>query len=289
MEQAGRRLRLAVIVHMPLAMEQGLDAEEALRRELDEAWALRHAHKIVTPSTAVSLYTVLKYGLAPGRVQTVRPGVRPGGVLRELAPGTDGTSLLCVANITPVKGHTDLVYALRQVADLPWTCDLVGGTVQAPQYVTELRELIREQGLAGRITLRGPLAGADLARAYQTADVLLLPSRWESFGLVTQEAIASGVPVIASRVGGIPQAVGGDIRHGEHPALLLPPGDVHAWTEGIRLWLTAPALRDRMRTAARDRRRQLPDWRDTAAAVAPAFPASPFPPEAQLGTAGRKP
>ncbi|MFJ2769036.1 glycosyltransferase [Streptomyces sp. NPDC087300] len=91
-----------------------------------------------------------------------------------------------------------------------------------------------------------------------------------SFGLIVQEALSRAVPAIASNVGGIPEALG-KTPAGEHPGLLLPPGVVADWADGLRAWLTDGELRDRLRRAAGMRRTTLPDWSYTARAVAAAL------------------
>jgi glycosyltransferase involved in cell wall biosynthesis len=127
-----------------------------------------------------------------------------------------------------------------------------------------------EAGLDGRFTLVGPLDGPDLEAAYRDADVLVLTSRAETYGMVVTEALAHAVPVIAVRTGGVAEALG-SARGGALPGVLVPGGDVPAITAAVRSWLLDPGLRDRLRAAARDRRRTLPTWRDTAKRIADAL------------------
>jgi glycosyltransferase involved in cell wall biosynthesis len=255
---------------MPLADERGLDFDTARFLDACEGWSLRHAEVVITPSVTTSLRVVAHHGLPPEKVHTAHPGVRSA----EPARGTDrGSRILCVASLTPVKGHEDLIYALARVADLTdWSCDFVGGVVQDSAHVARLRTLIDDYGLADRVTIRGPLIGDALDAAYAAADLLVLPSYMESFGLVVQEALSRTIPVMASDVGGVPEAMG-KTPAGERPGLLIPPGSVSDWADGLRAWLTDSELRDRLRRAARDRRTALPDWRHTAHAVAAALPA----------------
>jgi glycosyltransferase involved in cell wall biosynthesis len=258
------RLRLTVLVHLPLADETGLSPADAAALDARERRALRHAAAVVATGDDAARRLVARHGLPADRVHVAAPGVDPA----PLATGTDGAShLLCVASVTPRKAHDVLVAALAQVADLPWTCDFVGGLDRAPEHVEKVRRLAAGAGVEGRLRMPGPLAGDDLAGAYAAADLAVLASHAETYGMVVTEALARGVPVLATDVGGVGQALG-RAPHGELPGILVPPADPAALAAALRRWLTDPALRDRLRTAARARRATLRGWTDTADAVA---------------------
>jgi glycosyltransferase involved in cell wall biosynthesis len=97
--------------------------------------------------------------------------------------------------------------------------------------------------------------------------LLVLASRSEAYGMVVTEALARGVPVVAADVGGVTEALGHG-ADGMRPGLLVPPGDPAALAGALRRWFDDPALRDRLRRAARERREVLPGWATTASAVA---------------------
>jgi glycosyltransferase involved in cell wall biosynthesis len=143
----------------------------------------------------------------------------------------------------------------------------VGSVQRDPAFVARLRRRVVGLGLDGRISLEGPRTGAALDGCYAEADLLLLPSRAETYGMVVTEALARGVPVVASDVGGVPEALGcGD--DGALPGQLVPPGDPGALGEALRSWLGDPGLRRRRRRAALQRRASLAGWSTTTAAVA---------------------
>ena len=124
-----------------------------------------------------------------------------------------------------------------------------------------------ELGLGDRVRFPGPCTGHELDRAYAAADLLVLPSRAETYGMVVTEALSRGVPVLGTEVGGVSEALGhGD--DGARPGLLVPPGDPAALGTALRAWLEDAGLRDRLRLAARERRAQLRPWTATASAVA---------------------
>ena len=200
------------------------------------------------------------YLLDPARLHVAQPGVDPAS----LAPGTPaGGELLCVAAVTPGKGHDQLIAALARVADLPWRCVCAGALDIAPDWVDHVRHLTRSAGIEHQVHFVGPLAPDDLDHAYRAADALVLASRAETYGMVVTEALARGLPVIATSVGGLPEALGRGSDDGE-PGLLVPPGDPEAFAAALRAWVTDVELRERLRGLARARRRMLSDWSVTA-------------------------
>lgn len=275
------RLRLVVLVHLPLADETGLARARAAELDARERTVLRAASAVVATSGWAARRLAERHGI--GVVHVVEPGVDPA----PLSPAGDGSRLLCVASVTPRKGHDVLLGALAALGDLSWTCACVGpGPPVAPEggaipdgpgagraaagpgtHADLLRRLLRGPGLAGRVAFVGPLAGADLARAYARADLLVLPSRAETYGMVVTEALSRGTPVAATAVGGVPEALGRDAEGGR-PGLLVPPGDPAALADALRRWLTGPGLRARLRRSARDRREGLAGWDAAARAMA---------------------
>jgi glycosyltransferase involved in cell wall biosynthesis len=119
----------------------------------------------------------------------------------------------------------------------------------------------------GRMRFSGALLDEDLARKYGAADLLVLPSRSETYGMVVTEALARGLPVVAADVGGVPEALGHG-ADGTRPGVLVPPEDPAALGGALRAWLEDPGLRRRLRRAARERRESLADWSATTSAVA---------------------
>jgi len=116
----------------------------------------------------------------------------------------------------------------------------------------------------------GPRTGPELDRAYAAADLLVLTSHAETYGMVVTEALARGLPVIAAQVGGVTEALGrGEDR--TRPGLLVPPGDPAAFGTALRGWLGDAELRGRLRRAARERRASLRPWAATTSDVADAL------------------
>ncbi len=241
------RLRLAVLVHLPLAWETGLDPAVAAELDAAERACLRAARAVIATSPRAAEHLAAHHGLAG--VHTVVPGVDPA----PLATGTDGVStLLCVASVTPRKGHDVLVEALARL-DVPWRC-LCAGPIPETSHVARVRQLVDRHCLNAQFELVGPLHGQALDQVYAAADLFVLPSRAETYGMVVTEALARGIPVLDV------DALGDGGR-------LLPAGDVGALTAALRQWFGSADVRADLRDAARRRRANLSTWDETAAGL----------------------
>jgi glycosyltransferase involved in cell wall biosynthesis len=253
------RLRLVALVHMPLG--QGTADSEARTRE---GAVLSAAASVVTTS-AWSRRTLLElYSLPGDRVHVAEPGVDAA----PLSPGTrTGGSLLCVAAVIPGKGHDVLLDALATMTDLSWDCLGVGSLDRDPAYAASLRRRVLDDELGDRVRFPGPRIGADLDRTYASADLLVLASRAETYGMVVTEALARGLPVVAADVGGVAEALGHGTG-GIKPGLLVPPDDPATLAAALRAWLGDAEVRLAWRRAARERRASLPGWSTTTSALA---------------------
>ncbi|HEX5619958.1 MAG TPA: glycosyltransferase family 4 protein [Solirubrobacteraceae bacterium] len=238
-----RRLRQVVLMHMPIADPRERDV-------------LAAACDVVATSDWTRRRLAELYGL-PAHV------AEPGVDAAELAPGSAaGAALLCVAAVTPGKGHDVLLDALARVADLEWQCTCVGSLDRDPAFT----ELVRRRA-GDRVRFTGARTGPELDRAYAAADLLVLASHAETYGMVITEALARGLPVVATDVGGVTEALGHG-ADGTRPGLLVPPGDPVALGAALRSWLGDAELRERLRRAARERRATLRGWQDTTRVLA---------------------
>jgi glycosyltransferase involved in cell wall biosynthesis len=239
------RLRLVVLVHLPLDTPQ----ERAL---------LSVVAAVVTTSCWTREWLVDSYRLPVDRIHVAEPGAEIG----DLAPGTpSGGSLVCVGAVTPTKGHDLLVDALAEIQDLEWCCVCVGSLDIEPDYAAGLRRH------GERLVFTGPLTGTDLDDVYAGADLLVSASRAETYGMVTTEALARGLPVLATDVGGVSEALG-RTEEGELPGVLVAPEDPTALATALRRWLSDPGQREQLRKAAQARRLGLTDWSHTSSTLA---------------------
>jgi glycosyltransferase involved in cell wall biosynthesis len=250
------RLRLGVLVHMPL----GHAFASSPSVVSGEAQALAAADVVVVTSEWTRDWLLDAYRLDPGRLRLAVPGAEPA----PLAPGSDaGNRLLAVGPVSRVKGHDGLVAALSKLQDLDWELQCVGSLTVDWETAADVERWAAAAG--GRVRVTGPLAAEAVEAAYASADLLVHPSRSETYGMVLTEALARGVPVLATNVGGTREALG--MTQGGPPGLLVTPGDPAALAAALRRWLTDEETRRHLRRAARARRAELPTWDATVDAV----------------------
>lgn len=248
----GERLRLIALVHHPLALETGLPATDTTRLRRSEREALRHAAGIIVTSPATAACLQQDYHVGAEKLRIILPGTDP--VPRASGSGSDTLQLLTVANATPRKGLADLVAALAAHRDAPWRWMLIGSLTLDGDHARLLQEQIDAAGLAERCHLAGPIAADDLARHYHGADLFILPSHHEGYGMALAEALAHGLPILSTTAGAIPATIPKDA------GLLVPPGDLPALTAALGRLLHDAELRRTLANHAHRAAQTLPDW-----------------------------
>jgi glycosyltransferase involved in cell wall biosynthesis len=261
----GYRLRIVSLIHHPLAEETGLSEADQRRYRASEGAALGQCVGVIVTSEFTA-GVVAEYGVPTDRVRVVPPGMDR--VPAAEGPGDgEAPALLCVATLTPRKGHDVLVDALDRVRDLPWTCTFVGGLDRAPDFVQEVRDRVEKVGLADRIHFVGERAGKGLERLYRGASVFVLASHYEGYGMALSEAISAGLPLVSTTGGAIPTTVPADA------SVLVPPRDPEALAGALREVLENDARREELAAAARKHAGDFPDWDRAAATFAEAVAA----------------
>jgi glycosyltransferase involved in cell wall biosynthesis len=254
-EAEAERLPICGLVHMSVTAFPRPD-----EREVDaEARALRALRRVIVPSRWLRDDLIGRGLTSAERVVVAEPGADDAS----LASGTDGgAALLCLGVVANHKGQDTLVDALAAVgADERWSCTIAGSTADAG-FADAVADSAARAGVAERIRWAGVLDAPALEAEYGRTDLLVAPSRTESYGLAVGDALRRGIPVIASRVGGLPEAARpADAR------ILVPPGDPQALATALRRWITDPGLRARMTDAAREAGPRRRRWDDTARVV----------------------
>ena len=248
------RAPILAMVHHPLALETGLDParrDHLFRTERDNLRLVRH---ILVPSRHTRDTLVARYGVEPARITIARPGIdrprlRPARVTPPL--------ILSVGILHPRKGHDVLIDSLSRIADLDWKAVIVGNPWHRG-HAAELADLAARTGLGDRLRLAGRVGADELQRLYAAASIFALATRFEGHGIVFDEAVSHGLPIVSTTAGAVPDTVP------EGAGLLCPPDDAAAMADALRTMLTRPERREAMAQAARIAARTLPGWSDTA-------------------------
>jgi glycosyltransferase involved in cell wall biosynthesis len=278
-----------ILLHMPLRAHPELE-----RR------ALRAAAGVICTSASAAADLRARHGFDGLRVAL------PGADAAPLAAGSAPPHLIAVAALLPNKDQALLLAALSQLTGLPWTASLIGSDSADPAYAARLRDMVERLGLQNRVSIPGELRGAALAGEWAAADLSLLISQAETYGLVVTESLARGIPVVVRAGTGAVEALragagtdrpaghrspaevtaaevtaaevaAAEVAAAEHlpgtaVALAVDPAPL---TEVLRLWLTDASLRSGWRAAAVAVRDRLPGWDATARTVLQALGAEP--------------
>lgn len=269
-----RRLRTGVVVHLPLARETGIDPDRARRLAAAEEQVLTAVDVVVVPSqwTAAELSGLrLRREPVVALPGTDRPPSSGGAPDVALRPDRGGAHLLFLGALTPRKGPRVLLRALeRAQAGLhpQWLARFVGPHPDPVEAALLLSERDRA-GLGDRVDVVGPLVGEALEEQWRWADLLVVPSILETFGMVVTEALVRGVPVLGTTGSAVPEALG--TTGTGPPGLLVPPDDVDALQAALVEWSNDRALRAELTRRAVERGAQVTGWDATADAVAGAF------------------
>ena len=250
-EHEAERLRIIALVHHPLALETGVPKKDALELRMREQSTLRHARHVVVTSPRTARALLRNYGVKRSRITCIEPGTDkfPAG------GGTRRNSLLCVATLTPRKGHVTLIRALARLAHLDWHLTCLGSLDRNRETVRRVRDEIRRAGLSRRVTFASETRSrTQLSRYYRKADLFVLATEYEGYGMAVAEAVGSGLPVISTPTGAIPDLVG------REAGILVPPGNVDVLARALARVLVDDRVHAKLRAGAMRRRRTLPSW-----------------------------
>lgn len=261
-DQAGRearRLRLVALVHHPLADETGLADETASRLESSERRALASARLVVVTSRATAA-NLSRFNVPRDRTAVVEPGTDRAALAR--GSGGAAVHLLCVAAIVHRKGHELLLNALAALRELNWHLICVGSGERDRSTFARVGRLIDELQLGDRVSLAGERDAQGVAEAYAAADVFVLATLHEGYGMAVAEALARGLPVVATPTGAIADLIAPDA------GILVPPGDVDTLAAALRSVICSASTRASLAAGARRVRERLPTWDDQSAKLA---------------------
>ncbi len=249
---------LVALVHHPLAFETGLDAEQAATLQDSERAALVHASAVVVTGDTSRNILTREYDVAGERITVIVPGTDRRAVQRHSRPADAPVKLLAVGSVIARKGYQVLVAALGELKALPWHLTIVGDTSRDLEALVRLKTAIEAFALSDRIAAPGAVNDAQLATHYADADVFVLASLFEGYGMVFGEAIAQGLPIVATDVGAARSLIPSDA------GILVAPGDVAALREALQSVIADGARRAQMAEAAQRAAGRLPQWHQSA-------------------------
>ncbi|MGV8838114.1 glycosyltransferase family 4 protein [Cellvibrio sp.] len=255
--QHAARLNIIALCHHPLMLEAGLSTAQMQQLFLAEQRALNAAKAVIVTSHMTGKILIEQFAIPTTKIVVALPGTDP----QTFAPcNRNPPVLLTLATLTRRKAHDLLIDALARIKHLEWSARFVGGMDFDPAWVALLKNKVATYGLEERIRFVGNVI--DSASEYANADLFVLPSLFEGYGMAFAEALSFGLPIVATRAGAVPAVVP------DSAGILVAPDDSIALTDALQKLLADRSLRKQFQTGARAAAQHLPNWKDTAAIVA---------------------
>ena len=263
------------LVHHPLALESGIDAATAKTLRETERVALSLAQSVIVTSQITKQTLTDQYDVAADKITVIEPGVDRAGQLgtsgaaatAQKNPNATPVKLLSVGALVPRKGFDVLIAALGRLAELDWQLTIVGDEQRAPACTAHIKDLIQQFGLQSQVTFAGALPAQELAEQYANADLFVLASRYEGYGMAYTEALAWGLPVIGTDGGAAVQTLA------TAAAKTVPVDDVDQLAQVLRALIVDNRTRAQMRVAAIEHAKYLPSWQDSGSKFSQALTA----------------
>ena len=252
-EEEKDRLCLIAVCHHPLAFETGLDEQQQKGLLESERRALSCTKAIIVTSEHTRTILVTQFGVTDEKITTAVPGTDP---VSFAACDGDPIRLLTIASLIPRKGHDILIHALAQLNQLDWKACFIGSSEFEKNWASSLKQQVDNLNLTQRITFVESVE--NIRHEYQQADVFVLPSLYEGYGMVFAEALAAGLPVVGAEAGAVPEVVP------ENAGILVPPGDSDSLAAALKEILTNKQLRKKLQFGAQRVSANLPSWKESA-------------------------
>jgi glycosyltransferase involved in cell wall biosynthesis len=251
-----RERPIVALVHHPLAFETGLSAVEAEAFRASERAALACASQVVATSRSTARILCNEFDVMQDRLTVIEPGTDRVDHEQQAISGM--IVLLAVGAVVPRKGYDVLLAAIALLKNGPWRLIIAGDRSRSPETVRLLDEAVVKLKLASHVNFVGVLSPDELAGFYASADVFVLPSRFEGYGMAFTEAMAYGLPVVATNAGAIPDTVPADA------GILVAPDDPVALAAALQRLIERPDEREKLAAGAREAAQSFPSWRDSA-------------------------
>jgi glycosyltransferase involved in cell wall biosynthesis len=258
LHQLGRPF--TALVHHPLAREAGITVESAQQLHQSEYKALQCASGVIVTSAETARTVSNDFDLLLENTVVAHPGTdRPSQVsLMVSAPTKRPKRLLSVGSLVPRKGFDVLIQALAPLTELDWHLKIVGDDTRDLATTVYIKKLIHLHQLQDRIDCTGAVDQETLLDHFATADIFVLASHYEGYGMAFAEALAAGLPIIGTTGGAIPDTVP------TTAGILVEPGNITAFSEALKHLLTQHALYEQLKLGARVCASHLPTWEQSA-------------------------
>jgi len=263
-ERHATRLRLVALVHLPLAADVALPAAQLSAVARAEERAMKAVRLVIVTGNA-TVPLLARYAIPSSRIVIVEPGCDRVAAAR--GSTTPTVHLICVATVGAGKGHLDLLEALSALRSARWRLSCAGSLTRDPRTSEAVTDAVVRLGLEQRVSCVGDLDPDDLASLYDQADVFVLATRRETYGMAVAEALARGLPIVSTTTGAIPEMVD------EEAGVLVPPGDVTALQRALSRVIDDGVFRSRLAAGARRAAERLPTWDESVRRVAAALEA----------------
>lgn len=258
------------LVHHPLAREAGISEDRARALHQSEHDALKFASGIIVTSGETARTVAHDFDILLDRIVVAYPGtdrpINPATPTRAVA--TQTVELLSVGSLVPRKGFDVLIQALAPLTTLHWHLTIVGDDTRDLATTTHIKNLIQQYQLQDRIQCTGAVDQETLLSHFANADVFVLASHYEGYGMAYAEALAAGLPIIGTTGGAIPDTVPSTA------GILVKPGSVAELTRALQELLTDDALYQQLKLGAQESASLLPSWAHSAVIFADALVAN---------------
>lgn len=250
---------VVALCHHPLGLEAGLTPQQSDAFLANERQTLALADHVIVTSATTRDTLIERLDVPASKITVAQPGVDPA----QRARGSGGAPvLLAIGTVIPRKGYDVLIDACARIADCDWRLVIAGSLDRAPETARAMLAQIEACGLKDRITLTGEISSSALENAYNTADLFVMSSHYEGYGMALAEAMAHGLPIVTTTGGAMANTVPDD------SAIKVPPGDADALANALRKVVTDAGTRNTLAEASWRAGQSLPRWNDTAATVA---------------------
>lgn len=265
LQQLGRPF--TALVHHPLAREAGITIDSAKRLQQSEYAALECASGVIVTSEETARTVSKDFDLSLENIVVAYPGTdRPSQASSMVsAPIKRFKRLLSVGSLVPRKGFDVLIQALAPLTALDWRLTIVGDDTRDLATTEYIKKLIQLHQLQDRIDCTGAVDQETLLDHFASADIFVLASLYEGYGMAFAEALAAGIPIIGTTGGAIPDTVP------RTAGILVEPGNITAFSQALKQILTDDVLYEQLKLGAQLCASHLPTWKESAIIFADAL------------------